>query len=281
MQITIWGTRGSIASPGKQTFKYGGNTTCITLSPDQSMENALIIDAGTGVRVLGGEIIKISAPVKQNIVFTHTHWDHIQGFPFYMPAFDAKNQIEIYACAKNTGSIKERLLSQMDTKNFPITPDALKARLEFNTFCDAIELNDISIKTMELNHPGSGIGFRFEKDGKSAAFITDHELSEEPYAGYSFKETAGFCEGLDLLIHDAQYLQEEMPAHIGWGHTAVEDAVKLALECEVKDLVLFHHDPNRTDAEIDVIVNKTNSILKSQKVELTVCAAYEGMIIEL
>ena len=277
----MWGTRGSIASPGKQTFKYGGNTTCITVSPDDSMENALVIDAGTGIRVLGGEITKSSAPVSQKLLFTHTHWDHIQGFPFYLPAFDAKNQIEIYACAKNTGSIKERLLSQMDTKNFPITPDALKAKIEFKTFCDRIELNTISIKTMALNHPGSGIGLRFEKDGRSAAFITDHELSAEPYAGCSFKETAGFCEGLDLLIHDAQYFREEMPAHIGWGHSAVEDALRLAQVCEVKELVLFHHDPNRSDADIDNLIKKTNSVLKSQKVSLIVRAAFEGMILDL
>jgi len=275
MIFKFWGTRGSIASPGEKTIRYGGNTTCVTVSPDNAPEGLVVIDSGTGVRALGEEIVRAGRPTKVKMVFTHTHWDHIQGFPFFSPAYQAETILDIYGWSKSGRHLKDSLLSLMDSRNFPITLESLKAKLNFHEFDDKLELNGLTFSTMVLNHPGSGVGFRISDNyGKNICFVSDHELSREPYIGYGFEQTVDFCYGADTLVHDAQYIREELPVKTGWGHSAMEDAYDLARKAEVRRLILFHHDPNRSDDEIDNILAQLS---KKGRKGLEILAGYEGL----
>jgi len=276
MHVKFWGTRGSIATPGAASTKYGGNTTCLTVKKDANSAEPIIIDAGTGIRPLSEELMDTGRPISVKILFTHTHWDHIQGFPFFVPAYFPDTTIDLYSCEKLGGSLKESLMTQMDTRNFPVSYDKLQAKIRYHEFCDGDVLNGIKIRNIRLNHPGSGLGFRFEYNNHKIVFLTDHELEEEPYSGSSLKETIEFCRGADLLIHDAQYLKEEMKLYKGWGHSAVDDVFKMAVAAKVKSLVLFHHNPTRSDSEIDEILIDLNSQIKSEKLKLTCKAASEG-----
>lgn len=276
MRVKFWGTRGSIPSPGNDTIKYGGNTTCLTVNSDRDDFNPLIIDAGTGIRLLGEKLLESGRPLHLTIVFTHSHWDHIQGFPFFRPAYSPHDLIDIYTCPWLGGAVKDSLFVQMDTRNFPISYDSLKAEIAFHQACDENKIMGMEISTIKLNHPGSGMGFRFTDESGSFAFITDHELEAEPYIGAGLKETIEFCRGADLLIHDAQYLRDEMSRYKGWGHSAIEDVFELALEAEVKKLALFHHNPTRPDREIDEIVSGLGNQIEERKLSLDCIAAREG-----
>ena len=279
MKIKIWGCRGSIPTPGEHTIKYGGNTTCVALYPDDDDTNPIIIDAGTGIRPLGNQLSSVRNPLELNILFTHTHWDHIQGFPFFAPANNPRNTINIYGRSGTGKGLKDRILAQMDQKNFPISYESLKSKIEFKEITGDFILNGMEIQIFELNHPGSGMGFKFSQDDKIFVFITDHELSDEPYIGGDYRQTVEFCRGADLLIHDAQYSASEYQNYKGWGHSTIENACEMALEAGVGEFFFFHHDPDRTDSEIDKI---ENGLAKSNRNKSIAClAAREGMVIEI
>lgn len=280
MKVKFWGTRGSIASPGANTIKYGGNTTCITINSGEDEYNPLIIDSGTGIRLLGVELEKANHPLKLNLLITHSHWDHIQGFPFFMPANRNGGFITIYGCPNLGGVTKESILNQMDNRNFPISYNSLKANIEFQEICEDTKLMGMRITLMKINHPGAGLGLKFTNESGSVAFITDHELEDKPYIGASLEETLEFCRGADILIHDAQYLREEMDHFKGWGHSAIEDVFEMAAAAEVKRLILFHHDPNRTDEQLTAIVKNLREKIKKLGLQMKLTAAKEGMELE-
>ncbi len=281
MKVKFWGTRGSIASPGAYTIKYGGNTTCIALIPADDEFNPLIVDAGTGIRLLGRELEAANKPLDLKILFTHSHWDHIQGMPFFGPANRQGNKLTFYGCPKLGGVMKESILYQMDNRNFPISYNSLKADIQFEVVCEDTSLLGMEIETLKLNHPGSGLGYRFTNQTGSVVLITDHELEEKPYIGASLEETAEFCREADILIHDAQYRREEMDRFREWGHSAIEDAFEMAVEAEAGKLVLFHHDPNRADDEIAEIVKNLREKAKEAGSKIKVFAAREGMEMEV
>jgi phosphoribosyl 1,2-cyclic phosphodiesterase len=281
VKVKIWGTRGSIPTPGIDTIIYGGNTTCLTLLLDDDMCNSIIIDAGTGIRKLGRELAICKEPLKLNLIFTHSHWDHIQGFPFFVPAYDPQNSIDIYGCPVEGGVVKNSILSQMDTKNFPISFVELKAKIIFHPLCSEFSFKGARVSTIKLNHPGSGLGLKFIQNDKTFVFLTDHELSHKSYSGANFQETLEFCREADLLIHDAQFLKSELSAHQGWGHSAIEDVFEMAQEAKVNKLALFHHDPDRTDNDIEVIIGGLRRQIAERKLHLTCFAAQEGMEIEI
>lgn len=268
MFIRCWGSRGSVPVSGKEYVKYGGDTTCLEIRA-QSGE-VIIIDAGTGIRALGNKIMNEQVR-KMDILFTHAHWDHLIGFPFFKPIFKKETTINIHYCSFHKSTVKAIFNTLMSRPYFPVqlTDKDIKADLFFNkltkkTFC----IGSITIDTIPLSHPkDGGVGFRLQEEGKTFIFLTDNELGHVHNGGCTFEEYCRFCENADLLIHDAEYEKLEYEKILKtseepWGHSIVTDVVRLAIEAQVKKLGLFHLNAMRTDAQVDLMVNKARKVLK-------------------
>lgn len=251
--VNFWGVRGSIASPGHSTVRYGGNTPCVEM---QVGGHRLIFDGGTGIRVLGQSLLS-QLPVEAHLFFTHSHWDHIQGFPFFVPAFIKGNHFSIYgAIAPDGSNIEQRLNDQMRHPNFPVPLQIMGADLKFVD----VEINvptqigdDIVVENGMLNHPGQAIGYRVNWQGHAAAYITD----TEHYPDRLDENVLRLVQNADVMIYDATYTDEEYhsptASKVGWGHSTWQEAVKLAEAANVKTLVIFHHDPLHDDDFLDNI----------------------------
>ena len=248
--IHFWGVRGSIPCPGAETVRYGGNTPCIEMRVGGQR---LIFDGGTGLRVLGQYLLG-QMPVKANLLFTHSHWDHIQGFPFFVPAFIPGNRFHIYgAIAPNGSTIEQRLNDQMLHPNFPVPLQIMAAQLEFHdiNIGDVLEFGEVKVNTALLNHPGEAVGYRVSWNGYAAAYVTDTEhLPDRLDDNVLF-----LAHNADVLIYDATYTDEEYhspkSSKVGWGHSTWQEAVKVAKAANVKRLVIFHHDPLHNDDFLD------------------------------
>ena len=251
--VKFWGVRGSIACPTADHIRYGGNTTCIEMRIDG---RRLIFDAGTGIRDLGQDFVKNGA-THIDLMMTHTHWDHINGFPFFAPAYDKKYSINIWAGhLMDAGhSIKEVLSTQMNNPMFPVPLEAMKARLAFNDFSagETLDLGEgVKVRTAPLMHPNGATGYRVDWDGKSACLITDTEHTP----GKMDQNILGLIEGADLVIYDSTYTEDEFPAKVGWGHSTWEQGMKLCREAGAKKLAIFHHDPDHNDAFMENLEEK-------------------------
>ena len=250
LKINFWGVRGSIPCPGPETVRYGGNTPCIEIL---AANERLIFDGGTGLRVLGQSLLA-HMPLKAHLFFTHSHWDHIQGFPFFLPAFIKGNSFKIYgAIAPNGATIKQRLQDQMLHPNFPVPLQIMQADLQF---CDLqvgkkLEIGEIRVETAKLNHPGEAVGYRISWRGLSVAYITD----TEHYLNKLDENVLWLARQADVVIIDCTYTDEEYydekVSKVGWGHSTWQEAVKIAKAAEVKQLVIFHHDPAHDDNFLD------------------------------
>ncbi|WP_206813486.1 MBL fold metallo-hydrolase [Chroococcus sp. FPU101] len=272
--IKFWGVRGSIPCPGSDTVRYGGNTSCIEM---QVGGERLIFDGGTGLRMLGQSLLS-EMPVKGHLLFTHSHWDHIQGFPFFIPAFVKGNEFKIYgAPAPNQATIRQRLHDQMLHPNFPVPLQIMQADLQFYDLeaGETFQIGEVSIDTASLNHPGEAIGYRINWNGLSAVYVTD----TEHYPDQLDENVLRLSHQADVLIIDATYTNEEYydprSTKVGWGHSTWEEAVKIAKAAHVKQLVLFHHDPSHDDLCLDQI-GKQASLAFPQTI-----LAREGLAIEL
>ncbi len=248
MEVRFWGVRGSIAAPGAHTLEFGGNTTCVEV---RCGGQQLIFDAGTGLRVLGSHWPAGQA-LDAHLFFTHTHWDHIQGLPFFGPAFRPGGRLRLYALDQPERDLHHVLDAQMRPPCFPVRLDAFAAQLSFHSIDPAqpLWLGDVCVTSARLNHPDGVLAYRVEHRGRSVVFATDTEPG-----GGSEQRLRALARGADVLIHDAQYWEREYlgtsgPARIGWGHSCVEHAVAQARACEVGRLILFHHDPERDDAQV-------------------------------
>ncbi len=281
MYIKFWGTRGSIATPGPDTVKYGGNTACVEVVSNTGKR--VVIDAGTGIRALGDELIKSGQPVHLTLLLTHTHWDHILGMAFFKPIYMDTTVINIDGCPKAFWGLANIFDDRKGNGFFPVAFDELKARIRHleKVPQGSLQLGDLTIEGIETNHPQGGMGFKIRENGRCLVFLTDNELSDKAPLGRRPVDFAHFTQGCDLLIHDAQYLPEEIEAHQGWGHSSFADAVNLALMAQVPQLILFHHDPGRTDREIREIEARARKLVKAQKSSLEVSAAKEGETILL
>lgn len=253
--VKFWGVRGSIPCPGAETVRYGGNTTCLEMLVGGER---LIFDGGTGIRVLGESLLPIM-PVQGHIFFTHTHWDHIQGFPFFVPAFIGGNTFKIYGIPAADGStIKQRLHDQMLHPNFPVPLQIMQGNLQFYDLemDQEITLGEIRIEMRSLNHPGGSIGYRVEWRDLVVVFITDTEHCPD----HLDENVLHLARQADVLIIDATYTDAEYydpyQSRVGWGHSTWQEAVKIARAAEVKKLILSHHDPSHGDDFLDAIAEE-------------------------
>jgi len=272
--VRFWGVRGSIACPGAETVRYGGNTSCVEM---QVGSHRLVFDGGTGLRVLGQSLLR-EMPLNVHMFFTHSHWDHIQGFPFFVPAFIKGNKFKIYgAIAPNGSTIEQRLNDQMLHPNFPVPLQIMAADLQF---CDieigeSVKLDDVVVENALLNHPGEAVGYRVSWNGHAAAYVTD----TEHFPDRLDEHVLWLDRNADLLIYDATYTNEEYHSEksskVGWGHSTWQEAVKVAEAANVKKLVIFHHDPLHNDAFMDQIQEHTLDQFPNSVV------AYEGLEIDL
>ena len=272
--IHFWGVRGSIPCPGPHTVRYGGNTPCIEMRVGGKR---LIFDGGTGLRVLGQSLMS-HLPLEAYMFFTHSHWDHIQGFPFFTPAFIKGNCFHIYgAVAPNGATVQQRLNDQMLHPNFPVPLQIMGAQLKFYNLemGDKVELDDVIIETALLNHPGEAIGYRVNWRGHSVAYITD----TEHYPDRLDENVLRLTQNTDVTIYDATYTDEEYhspkTSKVGWGHSTWQEAVKVAKSANVKQLVIFHHDPLHDDDFLDLIGEQAAKALPNT------IMAREGTSIEL
>lgn len=300
IKIKFWGVRGSIPSPGPKTIYYGGNTSCVEIQFPGKPK--FILDAGSGIRELGKELLQSSNPVKAYIFISHFHWDHIQGLPFFKPAFKPGNHFIIYGCDEPNVNLSEIISMQMNPTYFPLAVEDMRAHVEFRTVQEeTFMVEGVEVKTKFLNHPGYALGYRFTLQGKSIVYISDNEPFVHPliddgsdkeqsdsiaarfekFVEDLSDELVRFVEGANILIHDTQYFPEEYERKRTWGHSPLDYTVDIAIRAKIKKLVLFHHDPDHDDDTIHKMVQQSRDLLKRNNNGIVCEAAREGAIIEL
>ena len=285
--VTFWGTRGSIPTPGPQTARYGGNTPCVSVAAGG--DRFVVLDAGTGIRPLGQAVDGASeGPLTLEILLTHTHWDHIQGLPFFKPLFRQGNRVRIFGTPQEDVSLETILERQNHPAVFPIPLKALAAELTVTEITPGVkfEVDGFQVETIQLRHPGTTLAYRLTplEGGASMAYVTDNELG----TGGSYDVPADwrsrlvkFLTGVDLLIHDGMYSDELLRTRAGWGHSSPAEAVSLAAECGAKRLVLFHHEPDNDDAAVDRLLSGARAAAMRSAPTLVVDAAMEGLTFTL
>jgi len=275
MIIRCWGARGSIPVSGENYLRYGGNTTCLEIR--NGRDDILLIDAGSGIRETGNAM-QAEGRHDFTLLLTHAHWDHIMGFPFFKPLYQHNTNITVWGCAFAQDSIKEIMARVMSAPYFPINYDDVHAKLNYADMCgETYQLGDLTISSVALSHPNQGTGYKFSEAGRHFVFLTDNELGFRHEGAPTYEEYLSFCRGADLLIHDAEYREDEYPKRRGWGHSTIEQATRLALDAGVRRLGLFHHNQDRSDAEIDDMVGACNRTIARLKSPLECFAVYQGM----
>jgi len=269
--------RGSIPTPGPTTVRYGGNTSCVEVRVG---EEIILLDAGTGLRALGRSLLEEfkDQPLNLTMLLTHTHWDHIQGLPFFGPIYDSRCRLRILGCEGTRKGLVNALTGQMESTYFPVPFNKLPSNIEIEELRDFnFNIGPVCVRAMRANHPGLCVGYRLFTPDSLLAFFPD----TEPRKGGKDKEMIEFLRDVDLLILDSQYDSIEYQQHLGWGHGCVDDSVALALEAGIKHLCLFHHDPDHSDKQIDSLVKHARRLVAKRRAKMRVDAAREGMMIEL
>ncbi len=281
---TFWGTRGSIPTPGPATQRYGGNTPCVALQAGDDAQRILVLDAGTGIRPLGRELSRRSnGKMAIDLLVSHTHWDHIQGLPFFAPAFAKRNQVAIWGPRQGEVNLEVILRQMMNPVVFPVPLDDLDADLSVaHVEQECMGIGGFEVLSMRVRHPGNTLGYRIRSrgDGAGIAYVTDNELGTGGDYGVSDgwrAEFVDFLAGAELLVHDAMYTAEEVERHRGWGHSSSTEAVEVAAEAGVRKLVLFHHRPEHGDDEIDRMLDQAREQAAGLDSKIEVVAAVEGM----
>jgi phosphoribosyl 1,2-cyclic phosphodiesterase len=274
LNVTYRGVRGSTPAPGGETARYGGNTACVEI---RAGDEILILDAGSGIRGLGLDLLNEfgTKPIEASLLISHTHWDHIQGLPFFVPAYSVENKIRVFAAKGGKETLKSALHNLMDPIHFPVGVE----RLTGLSLVEELATNDVvrgkfRVRVAALNHPGGCAGFRIEANGASVAYLPDHEPSEIVDSAL-----VKFVHDVDLLILDAQYTEAEYPHRHGWGHGCLSDSIVLAIKAGVRELAFFHHDPSHNDDQIDRMVERGRELALSSG--LIVDAAREHQRIRL
>lgn len=274
MEITFWGVRGSIASPGPDTIGVGGNTSCVEV---RCGSQTIILDAGTGIRRLGDKLMGEGA-VEATVLLSHLHWDHIQGIPFFVPAYVPSSRLQVVGGTNGVMSLRDALAHQMTAPVFPVRLDELGAKMDWREVKPGERFNvgDVEVRVAKQNHPGGSYAYRLDYKGRSVVYATDteHYACVDP-ALYALAKDA------DVLIYDSQYTPEEYrgsnagSSKVGWGHSTYVAGVELARAADVGQYVLFHHDPRRNDAAVEELERKTRELFPHS------VAAREGLKLDL
>jgi len=292
-RLKLWGVRGSIPVPGPTTVRYGGNTSCVEVRADGEI---IVLDAGSGIRTLGMSLEQEfgERPVKLTLLITHTHWDHIQGLPFFLPAYNEKNQIRVLGYEGARVGLATILAGQMETPFFPVSLRDLPSNIAIEELKEMeFSIGKVQVRSKFANHPGICAGYRLTTSGGSIAYFPDNEPYEllklhlaerdqssledaKEFAKAEREKLVEFLHGCDVLILDAQYTDDEYQRHIGWGHGSLSRVVSLALKAEVKKLILFHHDPSHDDNKIDEMLERARLLVVESGLHLEVEAGREG-----
>ncbi len=295
-RLKFWGVRGSIPTPGRATIRYGGNTSCVEF---RAAGQIIILDAGTGVRLLGQELLSEfnHQPIELTLLLTHTHWDHIQGLPFFLPVYKPQNHLRILGYEGARHGLEDVLKGQMESPFFPIGLREVPAnvRIEELTELD-FHIGPVRVRARQANHPGKCFGYRLDAPDGSIAFFPDHEsgcrkgrLARRPRGGQAKASDAAraaregmidFLRGTDVLIMDTQFDAREYRLHVGWGHGCLDDVIGLALAADVKRLFLFHHDPNHDDKKVAQMVAHARRLASAKRGSLAIDAAREGLTLK-
>jgi phosphoribosyl 1,2-cyclic phosphodiesterase len=310
MRVRFWGVRGSLPVPGVKTERYGGNTSCVEVR--SAAGTRVVVDAGTGIRKLGKEMTTLTqgdgdpGPSAVHLLISHTHWDHIQGLPFFSPLYQKGNQLHVYARKRDDLHLRAVFASQTDEPYFPIPFGEAKAVISFRELLDSaeFEIEDVKVACARLNHPYIATAYRLTVDGASVAYVSD----TAPFSDILFDEkfiarppspeaelspaerdklatmrqgVVRLCEGADLVIYDTMFTADDYQRIPHYGHSRPSDAIEVCRAASVKSLALFHHAPERSDAEVDEILAETRQSIRDQRIELEAIAAHEGLDISL
>ena len=293
-RLRFWGTRGSVPSPGPMTVRYGGNTPCVEVRTDA---NALVIlDAGTGIRELGRALVAGANGdgIAADIFLTHAHWDHIQGLPFFLPAYNEKNALRLLGYEGARAGLATILASQLETSVFPVSLRDMPSAIEIEELRDMeFKIGKVQVEARFVNHPGICVGYRLNTTNGAIAYLPDNEPYDvlksslakpdkaerekaQAYAAAARAKLVDFLRGVDVLIIDSQYTDEEYEEKVGWGHGSLSSVVSLALDADTRKLFLFHHDPSRDDKAIDAMVESARMLVLERGKPMEVDAAREG-----
>ena len=306
MRVKFWGVRGSLPVPGRKTERYGGNTSCVEVRSESGTR--VVVDAGTGIRKLGKELVAETEAGKSEVhlLISHTHWDHIQGLPFFSPLYQKGNRLCVYARKRDDLHLRAVFASQTDDPYFPIPFEEAKADIAFRELPDSaqFEISDVKVACARLNHPYIATAYRLTVDGASVVYVSDTApfsdilfedqfIAQPPGPGAELPAAdlqklarmregiVRLCEGADLVVYDTMFTPEDYKRIPHFGHSRPSDALQICREAGARQLALFHHAPERSDAEVDAILADTKATAKRQGIELDIVAAHEGLDLAL
>ncbi|GJQ64133.1 MAG: MBL fold metallo-hydrolase [Melioribacteraceae bacterium] len=289
MEITFWGTRGSIPVPGNEYAKYGGNTPCLELRTASG--ETIIIDAGSGLRELGNKIVSDVKSGKYSLLMSHTHWDHIQGIPFFKPFYIKGFEFDIFFPESEEQCAEDMIDVQMQPLYFPVTKDVFGSQINYKDFKDIgiFDFKNLEVSIAKVHHSKNTHSYKFTENGKSIVYMTDNEImynaaDHEPEPEIIYKNNSDlieFCRDADYLIHDSMYFFNDFKNKIGWGHSNNKSLSIFASLANVKNLLLFHYDPDHNDETVDRLAAETKMFLKEYSDNIKCIASKEGMTIKI